>query len=658
MFKRIISIGALAFAMNASAGTDNTDYLNLSLNDLMKVKVKAASLFEESRVEAAASIDKITAKDWEQWSARTNADAFQSIPSIHVYPSFFGSSAIAIRGYAQNLSARGIATLIDGIPVNEFIFGSAQYERERISLGVVDSIEIIKGPGSTLYGSDAFHGSLQFNSFYSDKTQSSVNAQTGSFDYRQANTKLSHVFTDQMIVNVAADHREQGVWNWPYINRNTNLPDSRANQYETDSVNVKIHNTAQDDWHYQVQWHYNKFDGDGFVAGGFTGYFDKDNSASKNNFNLWDGLLEHNIAENIKLGVRANQWQVERHNLYEVKSGRKGNDHEISKDSFNIFSSYENETGSRLLVGLEQSEQVIDRADFNQFTQSGVQISSNKQLEDGAVRKIKSIYSQGRWVTPLSGLELEAGLRSDNYAEFGRQNSPRLAFIYSYDEQHTAKLIYGNAFRAPVTAEVFGSAAIRGSPSIKPETLDSYEAIWMVTHKKTAYQITAFYNHWQNGIITVPIVDPVYQLEFKNIGENHSQGIELAYKVEFNDILLQADIVRVNSRNDTNEIDFNAFPVWSAHMTIGKELNKAQTINLRFSDDFDWAASTSNNAKNLPANVRVDLAYAYKVNNNIQLSTTLSNLFDRKNYVPSLWGNPEGERLMGRVLDVNIRIMF
>lgn len=657
MVKYLVCLYGLAVAVNTSAA--DTDLFNLELEELMNIKVKAASLFEESRMKAAASIDKINSSDWERWGARANSDALQSISSVQAYPTFFGGSAVAIRGYAQSLSARGIATLIDGVPVNEFIFGSAQYERERIGLGVVDSIELIKGPGSTLYGTDAFHGSVQFNTFYSDSEQGRVTAQLGSYDYRSVSAKISENLSENLTVNLAADHRQQGIWEWRYNNLVSAQPDERDNHYESNSINLKLHNLVSDDWHYNFQLHHNQFNGAGFVGGGgANGYQQDDLSSSNNQFDLADLVVEHHLSDAMKLGVRSVHWEVERNDRFEVRSGPKEYDHQIIKNQLQIYTSFERDSGSRLLVGLETSQQNIEYAYFSQFKQDGSLISRSKQLESGATRRINSIYSQGRWITPLSWLEIEAGFRSDDYSEFGRQNSPRFALIFPYDSNHVFKLIYGNAFRAPVSAEIYGSASIRGSRDIQPEELNSYEAVWMVAQEHSVYQITLFRNHWSNGIVSTSIVDPVYSSAFSNIGSNSSEGVEVAYKINIGKFLMQVDVARVVSENEISKLNYEAFPRWSGHVELSREINNKHNLNMRWGYSADWKVNSLTIANNLPAKSSVDFSYQYKMAENMNLLLTLKDAFNRLNYTPSVWGNPDGERLPERQLEAQLRFNF
>ncbi|MFT4852777.1 MAG: outer membrane receptor protein involved in Fe transport [Cyclobacteriaceae bacterium] len=126
---------------------------------LLQIKVTSTSFFEHDQLLAGSSVSVIERAD----RVRTGA------PSVMLMPSLDGRRVVAIRGYAQLASSRGIATLADGIPMNEPLLGAGQHTAQNINLGVLDRIEVIRGPGSALYGSDAFHGVISMSTFESEE---------------------------------------------------------------------------------------------------------------------------------------------------------------------------------------------------------------------------------------------------------------------------------------------------------------------------------------------------------------------------------------------------------------------------------------------------------------------------------------------------------
>lgn len=657
---RLSAVLAWLLAPVAVATTVEDQLFDLSLDELLTVNVTSASLFEESSRQAAATIDKVDASQWQRWGARRNADAIALLPGVMSYPTLFGGSAIAIRGYSQTLSVRGVATLIDGVPVNEFLFGSSQYDNEHISLGVVDAIELIKGPGSTLYGSDAFHGSLQFNSFTSDEVLAEVDGQLGSDDYQQLSGRWATAVAGQM-VNIALDRREQGTWQWPYTNINSGDADSRPFHYLAQSQNVKLHNGQGQgqDWRYRLSYHRNSYDGGGFVGGGgLFGYQVNDQSSADQQFQLGAADLERRLTPEQGVGIRLSAWELERDNSYEVRSGIVGQQQQVERQQAQLYWQYQHDTGNRLLLALERSHQQIDRAINSNLAQDGSVLATQAQPEQGATRRITSLFGQGRWQTALTGLEVEAGLRVDDYSDFGRQLSPRAALIYSLDERRVARLIYGSAFRAAVAAERYGTAAIRGSTDLKPEELDSIEAVWSHNFTQWGYQLTAFHNRWREGIVAEPVSDPVYTAAFTNSGENASQGLEGALKYRYGNWLADLNLSWVESENERNGQHYNAFPRWQGAIQLGYGLSDWQQLGLLWRYRGDWNGSAQAGATTLDDYRRLDLSYRHDWQQGLTTTLVVRNLLDTDNAIPSLWGNSAGELEPPRQLELVVGYQF
>ena len=153
-------IVVFSFLLFLVSYADELSAFNMSLEKLLDYEIKSASLFEDSVLTTGSSVSVIEPSDWQRIGARSMLDAISNQPSVQVLPSAYGLNVISIRGYSQVASARGIATLLDGIPTNGVNLGSGQYATQNVQLGVLDRIELTRGPGSALYGSDAFHGVL------------------------------------------------------------------------------------------------------------------------------------------------------------------------------------------------------------------------------------------------------------------------------------------------------------------------------------------------------------------------------------------------------------------------------------------------------------------------------------------------------------------
>jgi iron complex outermembrane receptor protein len=277
---------------SAAAGTSRDQLYALSLEDLMKVEVESVSMFKEDALKVAASVYSVDMDDANRWNYFDNSDALDMASGVQTYHTFFGGNPIAIRGYAQFLSVRGVSTLIDGVPVNDLIFGSGQYDNEHISLGITDNLEVIKGPGSTLYGSDAFHGTMAFKSYYREVEDFSVDMYFSGDEQRRTKVALSREVMPGQFINLAVDHRLQDNSQWQYYNQVIAANDHRDPELENNSYTIKLHNKESEDLYYKLSVMGNDYSGSGFVGGGASfGYANNDLSASDHNMLLTQGLL-------------------------------------------------------------------------------------------------------------------------------------------------------------------------------------------------------------------------------------------------------------------------------------------------------------------------------------------------------------------------------
>ncbi len=96
------------------------------------------------------------------------------------YASLNSAPMVAVRGYANEISVRGMALQLDGVPLNNFSYSTSAYDLPFLSPDLLGGLEMIRGPGSTLYGSDAFHGVLALSTRRQDGDSGRQRLQAGS----------------------------------------------------------------------------------------------------------------------------------------------------------------------------------------------------------------------------------------------------------------------------------------------------------------------------------------------------------------------------------------------------------------------------------------------------------------------------------------------
>lgn len=148
---------ALAIAQAQPARSQVASLPDLSLEQLANITVTSASRRVESLVEAPASLYVITADDIRRSGALTIPEALRLAPNLHVARADANQYVVAARGFSDILTNK-LLVLIDGRAVYTPLFSGVFWEAQDTFLPDVDRIEVISGPGATLWGANAVNG--------------------------------------------------------------------------------------------------------------------------------------------------------------------------------------------------------------------------------------------------------------------------------------------------------------------------------------------------------------------------------------------------------------------------------------------------------------------------------------------------------------------
>ena len=183
----IISFNSL-FAQNTGVDTNavvidtSASLFDLSLNDLLNLKVTVVSKREERVSEAPGMVTSYSAKDIENYGYYNLSD-LASITSGYSNYTAFGEKMFETRGQkAGSWNNQKHLVLIDGIPVNHARAYSAPMENQ-LPLFFAERVEFMKGPGSVLYGTSAFYGAVSIVPKSLKEIGSKVEAKLSSGNY-------------------------------------------------------------------------------------------------------------------------------------------------------------------------------------------------------------------------------------------------------------------------------------------------------------------------------------------------------------------------------------------------------------------------------------------------------------------------------------------
>ena len=165
-------------ALSAPGVQAADDFLDLNLREVLNLEITTASRKPQSVSQAAAAVFVITAEDIRRSPARTLPDLLRTVPGLQVASITSSSMAISARGL-NGRSANKLLVLMDGRSVYSPLFSGVYWDVQDTALEDIERIEVVRGPGGTLWGANAYHGVINIitrSAASSQGTQLSLNA--------------------------------------------------------------------------------------------------------------------------------------------------------------------------------------------------------------------------------------------------------------------------------------------------------------------------------------------------------------------------------------------------------------------------------------------------------------------------------------------------
>ena len=142
-------------------------------------------------------------------------------------------------------------------------------------------------------------------------------------------------------------------------------------------------------------------------------------------------------------------------------------------------------------------------------------------------RRVDYVYAQDEW-NFTRDWTLTAGVRHDNYSDFGTTTNPRVAVVWDTTQDLTAKLLYGQAFRAPSFTELYGiNPTANGNANLQPETIKTLETAFSWQARKDTQVNLSLFRYDMNNVIRAVPTGVGVAATFQNTGKQHGTGMEL-----------------------------------------------------------------------------------------------------------------------------------
>ena len=538
---------------------DNGDnsLFDLSLEELSKVKVIIASGTEQTIKNAPAVVTVITSDDIKMTGATNLSDALESVPGIHIRASTFG-----FRPLVRMRGTNSFQTLlmVNGNPMKDLMWAFGIYWKG-LPASMIERIEVIRGPGSALYGADASAGVINIITKTAGKIETNeFSVRTGSFDTQTAWMQYGTDWQELDIGFTAEFSTTDG--HSPSIRSdaqtaldtqfgsNASYAPGKA-QYGWDNQDIRFSIAGNK---LKLLANYTQHSN---LETGITGagVLDPVTEAEDTRYDL--DLIYHNPDFNKDWGVDAklhyqNLNYTSNNGFQENPPGATFTDGSYPDGVINEMRSAEQQVlfeasalysainkhqirigGGYKWQDLYQVEQRINRGigSNGQILPSGgplVDISNTPYAfapeED---RTIHYAFIQDIW-SISDDWELTLGARYDHYSDFGTTINPRLALIWETTDKLTTKLMYGEAFRAPSFQELYAntSRALANS-SLNPEESKTLELAFSYAASSTLHLGMNLYHFKVKDFIRALPVAGTTHSQYQNTGQHKTLGIEL-----------------------------------------------------------------------------------------------------------------------------------
>ena len=489
--------------------------------------IVGAAKHEQKQREAPGAVTVITAREIELHGHKSLADVLRTQRGFFVH-SDGQWSFLGVRGFLRpgEWNAR-VLVLVDGRPTREPVYGMTHMDRGMVvPIAAIQRIEIVRGPGSALYGSNAVFAVINIITRNGGDVKNwlELGGQIGTKKTFEGTTTLGRKFDNGWEFFVSAErYSSDGDRQIHYrgvhdADRNWgNLDD---HDFEgTGDVFAKVrYRELTFSLDYKKRKKENR-------SATYWSTWDDPGYAEESRFNAsvrWD----HKIDDRRSLHTMAyySRYDYRQPAAYDAGPPVGVYDYLSTVDAdwlgADVHYDWQVTDRNRIVFGGEMMRTIrAQQRDWD--TPWGLEIDSRRWARWWA------LYVQDEW-SPTDWLTLTGGLRADVWGHFGCLVNPRAAAVFRPTKADTVKLLFGRAFRAPNLYEMYYTVAGTnvGNPRLEPEISDTYEAVWCHDFA-SGWQTELSYYYWRMKRTLVDQMDPdTWEIQTINDGVQQAQGIE------------------------------------------------------------------------------------------------------------------------------------
>lgn len=646
-----LGLATFSLALHADDTMTSDSLWAMDIEQLLKVQITSASRFSESTLTSPSSVSVLHRTDWEQQGARRTSDVFQNLPGVMVLPISTGGNSIQVRGYG-NGSVKGKATLLDDIPINSFVYGTDVFSLDNFELAALEQIEVVRGPSSSLYGSDAFHSAVAYKTWQPDGALAQSKLSSGSNDYYHSSLQNSQALADDWLLGIVLSASKTGDQKSGFdfqspIDSSIHSSE-RSNNWDSQTAILHLKQGTTDDEGFRTSLYYANNDFDDFQGAGNAGSPTYHQDRGSHDGRLWMSRTSFRKTFNQEFDLEAKlyHWQMAHSQEYLFPT---------ITDTLRLRSEFDEERSGLSLILRQHLDAIATQWSLEaSYEQAAIKQSgqSQRSLNSGATSNAGMVDYNGTDQKNI-GLSINAnttlanqwysiwGGRYDHFNTFGSAFSPRLGFIFQPLDTTAFKLIYSEAFRAPTAIELRGSSVAKGSTELEPEIMHNIEL--SLAHNAHLWDIewSVFHNRWKDRIVLEIYNQDGLPFQYLNSGESRSTGSEVTLRAQINQWLIQSNASYIFSKDQNADKWIGVFPKLIMNVGLGYNwpTHKIELfVNHRFHHKVDTGDQTLPSLSNTsaPYYSRTDMTLQKTYKEHWKFGLAFRNLFNRENVLPSI----------------------
>ena len=646
---------------------------NMAENDFVAILDDATAAVTKSKLNVdytPSVVSVLTHKEMNSLGIKTLFEALSILPGVETSVNQLGVKKVVIRGFdnPNNYTFDKSLLLIDGVKIEMAIFGNPGYYLD-LPIDVIERVELLRGPGSALYGPGAINGVISVTTRQTEESGNGIFFSAGSDDYYMGGLRQHYQLGEKTTLHADVYYQKSNkmidAGNSFVQNNVYNLetfepivfPREPQSNEQFDDYSLAMSLTHKQ-WNFKARYKENEH-------GSFFGWDEwlelTTDKRSKQSYLFlqaeYSDKLSASTLINAQVGYSRYQLKLDvqdyamaAHEInipYEIQIDEK--EQTFYTDVYLTALALQDHT---IVGGIHlESMQQINNSIYDDI--SGLE--TRPLIEEGLERNIIALYARDS-IAFSDDLSALLALRFDYYTKEKKiYPSAQAGIVYSANEAWNLKLNYGHAFRVPswleqYTVEYEKNDGIRpGNPDLVAETTDTFEAIAIYNYNQI---------HHLQGNVYYSIINNVIDIDnrtegsgYANYSDRRSYGLELDYGLN----LYQQD--RFNVNFSYNNTDYTSTDVPADGHSISQTMPGVAQIMIKgyylhyFMPYLSMSAlvkhigsrqaDLTNSDRDLDPYTTVDLTMNVSTDDHWDLHFSVKNLFDEDVRYPSHYSRHE-----------------